>query len=97
MAEPAEQQWIIGYDIGHSRLRQQACRALRSFSAGYQKSVFEVVSCQSDVEALAIWLSTTMEPDSDRLFIALRCRTGVPTHLGQGANAPRQNGFFLFI
>lgn len=97
MSNSTETEWIIGYDIAQTRLRQKACRTLRAYSPGYQKSVFEVLAGKRDVEALAIWLSQAMEPASDRLFIAARSRATASSYLGDGAVSPGHTGFLIFI
>lgn len=77
-------QWLICYDISDDRARSKACRLLRRFSGGYQKSGFEVLHADyKSMNTLLDRLSTLFD-DTDKLLIVQHSGAGPDWRLGQG-------------
>lgn len=89
-------QWIICYDIHHAKRRSRACRLLRKYSMGYQKSGFEVSATQTeDFNQLTAQLGQLLSEEEDSLLLFRHSGTGPDWQLGSGAN--NADGLLLYI
>lgn len=78
-------QWIICYDISHTRSRTQACRTLRRYSLGYQKSGFEIPELHStDFQALTQSLGSLLDDMQDSLLLLRHSKAGPDWQIGAG-------------
>ncbi len=85
--------YIVAYDIAAPDRLKRALRAVRAYSLGGQKSVFECMMSPVERDELAATLQEVVDPDHDRVFLLrLDPRSGIIT-LGR-AVPPVYGGWF---
>lgn len=81
-------QWIICYDISQAKRRSRACRLLRKYSMGYQKSGFEVPAMQAEsFNQLTGQLGQVLSEEEDSLLLFRHSGIGPDWQLGNGASS----------
>jgi CRISPR-associated protein Cas2 len=60
--------YICAYDISSDRIRARACKYLKNFASGYQKSVFECFLDESDCDAIMKHMSALLQ-NGDRFVM----------------------------
>lgn len=77
-------QWLICYDITDSSSRSKACRLLRRFSGGYQKSGFEVLLADHASMSALLYALHLLLCESDKLLMLQHSGAGPDWRLGKG-------------
>ncbi|SUA57397.1 CRISPR-associated endonuclease Cas2 [Oligella urethralis] len=63
--------WLIAYDIHHDSLRNRIRTKLQALAISNQKSLYEILCTEKEMQELANFLSNDcMDPSRDKLLIA---------------------------
>lgn len=86
--------WLVAYDISSSSNRSKLHHLLQKVSNSYQKSFFEIITDESQIEYIANSASNLIDVKTDKLMIACTTKT-LNTHRLSNQSVLRLNKLFI--